>query len=837
MRFGCALAVFAALAVAAPPAASQDVELLSEIYGTPLPAGYFGLKARDPDAFQFAHGRAARMRERMRTLQDERLVRTDAPMAIGPREGVVQGTFHLPVLLGLFSDSPENQIPFPRDVVQDAYFGAGPETIKAYYMEVSGGRVTLEGDIADWVRSSVTQASATGGESGLVQNTVGPYILDLLAKLPGIDWGKYDNDGPDGIPNSGDDDGYVDALAVIHPTRGAECGGTGKDDRIWSHKWSLRSAAGRTFTTATPSANGGYIRVDDYFIQPAIRCSNSGLNEIGVFTHEAGHAFGLPDLYDTWDGDGKHNGVGNWDLMATGAWGCNGNSPALPCHLGAWSKAVLGWVDVVTLADGIDLGTLTLPPVESSGTVFRVNAADGSGEYYLLENRQRIGFDLALPGTGLLIWQINPTLVAQRWPVNTVNAFSQLAVWLRQADGLEQLGAPGGNRGDAGDPFPYTGSGVPNHVFHAGSTPASRSRTGTATGVTVLDIQRSSQDIVLHASTRFTAVTLETEGHTGSGGLLAVDGLAVDGASHTFVSAPFDRHVVTASPGESLGAGVRRPFIAWADDPAAPRERSVDTPLDDLVLTARYGGRQVELAMEITGGLSGIAPGTVSAEPASADLWFTEGVTVALQAVPRTGFGFLEWSGVLAGQPNPATLTMDAPANAGAAFELTYALPAEKITIAAAEQQNRLLEPRNGNAPFTWSVLSGTLAEGLFFGPEGRLTGVALETGTFGLEVEVRDAIGLTARGDLTVEVEAPELPVAQLGSPFLLTGPTLTVEQRRFLDEQGNRNGIYDLGDFRAWLLAHPGLPLSAAMRALVGVPDDTGRPEGTPSGREGGR
>ena len=46
--------------------------------------------------------------------------------------------------------------------------------------------------------------------------------------------------------------------------------------------------------------------------------------------------------------------------------------------MGAWSKAVLGWVDVVEAPDGVDLGTLTLPPVETSRAVYRVNARDGS---------------------------------------------------------------------------------------------------------------------------------------------------------------------------------------------------------------------------------------------------------------------------------------------------------------------------------------------------------------------------------------------------------------------------------------------------------------------------
>ena len=71
--------------------------------------------------------------------------------------------------------------------------------------------------------------------------------------------------------------------------------------------------------------------------------------------HEFGHAFGLPDLYGV---GGAHSGIGNWGLMGTGSWGCNGASPQLPCHMSAWSKSILGWVDVETLPPGTDLETV-----------------------------------------------------------------------------------------------------------------------------------------------------------------------------------------------------------------------------------------------------------------------------------------------------------------------------------------------------------------------------------------------------------------------------------------------------------------------------------------------
>jgi len=200
---------------------------------------------------------------------------------------------------------------------------------------------------------------------------------------------------------------------------------------------------------------------------------------------------------------------------------------------------------------------------------------------------------------------------------------------------------------------------------------------------------------------------------------------------------------------------------------------------------------------------------------------------VTVQAVPRRGFGFLRWTGALDGQPNPATLTMDAPKQAGADFEVTYAFAPTSLVVPAAQYLTQQLAPENGNAPYTWTLLSGTLPEGLDLEAGGRLVGAATVTGTFPLLLSVKDAIGLTAEGTLALQVDPPVLTVAALASPFLMTGPALTAEQKSFLDRQGNHDANYDLGDFRAWVLANPGLPLSAEVRALVGA-DAPPRPPG---------
>jgi M6 family metalloprotease-like protein len=58
-----------------------------------------------------------------------------------------------------------------------------------------------------------------------------------------------------------------------------------------------------------------------------------------------------------------------------------------------------------------------------------------------------------------------------------------------------------------------------------------------------------------------------------------------------------------------------------------------------------------------------------------------------------------------------------------------------------------------------------------------------------------------------------------------LLDGTGLTPQQQLDLDQLGNNNGAFDLGDFLAWAQA-TGAPLSAEQRGLVGVPKRRGAP-----------
>ncbi len=126
-------------------------------------------------------------------------------------------------------------------------------------------------------------------------------------------------------------------------------------------------------------------------------------------------------------------------------------SPETPSHMSAWSKEFLGWVNpqVVTA----DLPGHLLPAVETNPHVLRIPIS-GTQQYFLVENRQRTGFDAKLPVAGLAIWHINDDVINSGLTNNTVNAdHTNKGVDLEEADGLAQLDSKT-NRGDAGDLFP-----------------------------------------------------------------------------------------------------------------------------------------------------------------------------------------------------------------------------------------------------------------------------------------------------------------------------------------------------------------------------------------------
>ncbi len=343
--------------------------IVSPRNGGALPLQYRELKERSKDAFTLKRAWIERRANQVRGDARYRLVRSSAGTFLRNADRALGGELAIPVVLGLYADV--SVAPFTKYAFDTEFFTGPwiPGTIRQYWSEVSYGLFDVTGTVFDWVQLSQNEVYYTGGASqgylpppyGTART--GTMIKEIVDALdPSSDFGAFDNDGPDGVPNSGDDDGFVDVLLVVHPTFGAECDGI--SPRIWSHSWTYSQwpvSGGQPYSTNDPAAGGGFIRIDDYIVVPSISCE-TGMIEIGVICHELGHAIGLPDLYD-WNGNSS--GIGFWGLMGAGNW----NTPASPAHPCAWSREQLGWLNPVEIdwrSRAIDLR-----PVASSGDALK----------------------------------------------------------------------------------------------------------------------------------------------------------------------------------------------------------------------------------------------------------------------------------------------------------------------------------------------------------------------------------------------------------------------------------------------------------------------------------
>jgi hypothetical protein len=480
------------------------------------------------------------------------------------------------------------------------------------------------------------------------------------------------------------------------------------------------------------------------------------------------------------------------------------------------------------------LGTVVLPPAETSGDIIRINSQDGSGEYLLLENRQRLGFDSYLYEPGLLVWHIDPfTIATSSGGIN--NNPDRMGVWLRQADGLNELGEQNGGRGDAGDPFPgLTG----NTVFHAGSAPSAWTHDESAMGITLLDIAQVGQEMSFRALTRYQTLTLRAQTIQGTPGLISVDGSSKPAIEWEMDSAPFQSHVIEAASGEPVSEGTRWGFQGWTD--GGPRVRDFTTQLEDASFTATYGGMEYLMDIRPTSPAGGIPPGTVAFDGGDGTGWVPSGESVTMTAMPRTGFAFEEWTGPLAGFPNPATYTPSGPVEADAVFSVTFSAEGNPgiVSMIGGFQHSLTLTVENANPPVTWGILSGVLPQNVTLSPSGILSGTPLSRGDYPLTLRALDAIGLQAYLPISVAVDDPEIPWSALASVFVNSGPALNADTRVYLDNEGNDNDAYDLGDLRAYVLRNPGLAsyedLRERVEGVVSVGAVEGREPVNPTRRE---
>ena len=406
-------------------------------------------------------------------------------------------------------------------------------SLAEYYKINSNGRLVISGQVTSkWLTMPHSSAFYTNGSSGLnfsgYPRSAQKLAEDAMSAAAGDFGGKlgyFDNDGPDGVAQSGDDDGYIDAVVVVHAGQPGEIvSPPASDDLFWSHEAGIATFSDCPLQSGPDCLPGMpvgdrrgflYVMVGEYNDFP-------GDHAVGTYCHEFGHTLGLPDLYDP-----TGAGLGFFSLMGLGNYLPYETGKVLgqrPGCLDAWSRQYLGFDEPKVATSG---GPVTLTPVTRGGGSLRVwkNGEPGT-EYFLLEDRKQEGPDEFLPGDGLVVYHVDDT------QTDNLGGPGTYRVSVVQADGLKQLES-GANFGDDADTFP--GSGLKRTITEA-TNPSTRDLSNADTGIRITGITGGSVDlsddvsldlaISQGAALRVVDVTItggDADGHADAGETVSLD--------------------------------------------------------------------------------------------------------------------------------------------------------------------------------------------------------------------------------------------------------------------------------------------------------------------------
>ena len=301
-------------------------------------------------------------------------------------------------------------------------------SVKDYFKAQSYGQFELDFDVVGPYTASQKMAYYGAPEEN--RNDRNPYALiqeGCQKADKEVNYKDYDWEG----------NGEVNQVFVIFAGYGQNYAGA-DPNTIWPHESHIYNP------------NGGELILDDTVIS-LYACSaelegiqGTQISGIGSACHEFSHCLGLPDFYNTADQNASY-GMGSWDVMNSGCYNNNGYTPA---GYTSYERMFAGWLKPTELKDMTRINGMK--PLAETPEAYILYNEGNKNEYYLLENRQNIGFDAGLSGHGLLVLHVDYD--KELWIYNKVNAYKDhQRVTIIPADNKLS------ERNESGDPFPGTG--------------------------------------------------------------------------------------------------------------------------------------------------------------------------------------------------------------------------------------------------------------------------------------------------------------------------------------------------------------------------------------------
>lgn len=322
----------------------------------------------------------------------------------------VYGSPHVPVLLVQFQDkkfdfdSDEQTLDYYEQYLNgENYKGAGSYgSVRDYFIAQSDSIFSPIFDVNGVVTLDHDYAYYGANKNGQKGNDVRYYLFveESITKAfnDSVDLSVYDSNA----------DGDVDFVYIIYAGMGEANGGD--SNTLWPKELNGMRA----------------VRVGNYSFTSAAMCNELACfgelymdgavvhDGIGIMCHELSHALGLPDFYDI---TYTSFGMDYWDIMDSG---CYCGLGFHPCGYTAYERDFMNWRKLGVLSSPSDV---TLYPIANSASVgYKVASDASSSEFYVLENRQRVGWDEMLYGHGLMVSHVDYR--ENSWYYNTVNTDS-----------------------------------------------------------------------------------------------------------------------------------------------------------------------------------------------------------------------------------------------------------------------------------------------------------------------------------------------------------------------------------------------------------------------------
>lgn len=345
-----------------------------------------------------------------------------------------QGKKKCLVILANFADTkfkPEHTLDLYKQIINGENYSdetlGFKGSVRDYFKAQSGGQFEIDFDVVGPVDlpkgyAGYGKNDASGRDQAAL---VYPMVEDAvnLAKDQVTDWKQYDWDG----------DGLVEEVFVLYAGHG-QATYPQDPDLVWPHKSAI-----------DPMTVADGVKVSVYACSCELGATEA-IDGIGAFCHEFSHCMGLKDHYDI---NGRGYGTGFWDIMCFGCY--NGNT-FLPAEYNSYEKMFCGWKEPIVL-NAEPQKIEGMKALAAGGDTYIFYNDGNENEYYMLENRQKTGWDAALPGEGLIVLHVDYSKGA--WEDNQVN-YNAARQRMTVIPADNTLGPTDEDK--AGDAWPYQGN-------------------------------------------------------------------------------------------------------------------------------------------------------------------------------------------------------------------------------------------------------------------------------------------------------------------------------------------------------------------------------------------